>query len=64
MTAARKHPLTVGQWARRMDDCDPDEAMVKLIAVDGMTWTVRAHGGREVKLLAGYLEAVSGAYAP
>ena len=67
----RRHPLTVGNWARRMDDCHPDEAMVKLISVeyvgaggDFEVWTVRSQGGKEVRLLSGYLEAVQSAYAP
>jgi len=65
----RRNPLTLGGWARRCDDCDPDESMVKLLAVETLRpgydlWTVRAQGGKEVRLLSGFLEAVASAYAP
>jgi len=65
----RKHQLVAGGWARRCDDCLPDEAMVKLIACEEITggyqiWTVRAPGCRETRLLAGFLEAVPSEFAP
>jgi len=65
----RRHPLTVNGWARRCDDCLPDEAMVKLIACEEITggyqiWTVRAPGCRETRLLAGFLESVPSEFAP
>lgn len=66
---ARKHPLVAGGWARRCDDCHPDEALVHLISVRDLPggyqmWTVRAPGATPIKLLAGYLESVPSVYAP
>lgn len=65
----RKHPLTIGAWARRCDDCLPEEAMVKLLDCRSLPggyeiWTVRATTGKEVELLAGYLSAVPREFAP
>lgn len=65
----RRHALTINGWARRCDDCLPEEAMVKLLDCRSLPggyeiWTVRAPSGRTVDLMAGYLEAVQSAYAP
>lgn len=60
----RRHEIEVNGYARTMEG-EIVHVVAEHVYIDGSRrFTVRYPGGPEVELLEGFLEAVSGAFAP